>query len=325
MTADHPTPQPSGRARLQRVLLAPVGAVAVLLALTAATVWPGTSGAEYGVDCLAVGAHVDDGGEDERLATFADTDDRMGPLTMRRSFDERLPSSFAESDATDDASAGLHSFVSWKPPRGDHAGAARGEYDDEVAAWARSVPRTGVYATAFHEPENDMTGPEFVALQRHLYEVVKGANDSIRWGPVYMSYWWDPAEPSHYIGDPAAWWPGEEYADFTGLDWYGAEPRPMTTSPNFLHWYGFMVQTGEPIVIPEYGQYVLPPGERPHLRLQLERAAAIRADAAWIREHPRVRVWLYWQDTGHQGDWSMTDDASQRAWRAAARSGCAAD
>jgi hypothetical protein len=276
----------------------------------------------YGVDCLAVGAHVDAGVGPHRLDTFLAAREYLGPLTMRRSFDARLPASFAESDAADDAAAGLRSFVSWKPPNGDHAGAARGEYDEEVSAWARSVPRTGVYATAFHEPENDMTAEEFVAMQRHLYPVVKEANDTIQWGPVYMSYWWNPAETEHYVGDPQAWWPGVEYADFVGLDWYGAEPRPMVTSPEFLHWYAVMEPTGLPMVIPEYGQYVLPPGQVPDPTLHQKRAEAIEADAAWISEHPRVRIWLYWQDTGHQGDWSMTDEPSQRAWRAVARSGC---
>lgn len=96
----------------------------------------------------------------------------------------------------------------------------------------------------------------------------------------------------------------------------------MTSSPSFLHWYDVMLDTGEPMVIPEYGQYVLPAGERPDPDLQRARAEAIRADARWIADHPRVRIWLYWQDTGHQGDWAMTDELSQQAWSAAARTGC---
>ncbi|TQN37554.1 hypothetical protein FHU33_4209 [Blastococcus colisei] len=307
------------RPRASRRLVLPA---AVLVCALVGTAWWWEGRERYAVDCLAVGAHVDDLGRDDRLETFREVDRLMGPLTMRRSFDPALPPSFAESDAAGDAVAGLHSFVSWKPPDGDHAGAAQGRYDDEIAAWARSVPRTGVYATAYHEPENDMTAAEFVALQRHLYRVVKDANETIRWGPVYMSYWWDPAEPSHYVGDPQAWWPGAEFADFAGLDWYGADPRPMTTSPNFLHWYEAMRPTGEPMVIPEYGQYVLPEAERPDQARQRARAEAIRADAAWIAEHPEIRVWLYWQDTGHQGDWAMTDEGSQRAWAAAALAGC---
>lgn len=280
--------------------------------------------ADYAVECLAVGARVEsrDPGRSAQLEAFREADRSMGPLTMRRSFDRSLPSSFADSNAAGDAAAGLRSFVSWKPPDGDVRGAAKGRYDRQVTAWARSVPRSGVFATAFHEPENDMTAEEFVALHRHLYRVVKAANPTIRWGPVYMAYWWDPGQPGHYVGDPAAWWPGEDTADFVGLDWYAERPEPMTQSPSFRHWYAVMAPTDLPLLIVEYGQYVLAPGETSRPALERARAEAIRTDAAWIAAHAQVTGWLYWQGTGPAGDWAMRDEESLAAWRDVARSGC---
>ena len=223
-----------------------------------------------------------DGG---KLPLFLEADDAIGPLSIRRSFDTALPRSFGASAAAGDRDAGVRSFVSWKPPRGDFRGAADGRYDDQVRAWAESIP-AGVFATSFHEPENDMTGPEFVALQRHLYGVVKQVNPAIRWGPVYMAYWWDPAEPSHFIGDPAAWWPGEDYADFVGLDWYGPDPEPMTTSGSFRNWFQAMRPTGLPLFITEYGQYAVADGEQRDPAKERARAEAIRQDAAWIADAP---------------------------------------
>jgi hypothetical protein len=278
---------------------------------------------EYAVDCLAVGAHAE---QPETAASgvpaLVAAGRQIGPLTVHRTFDATLPADFSASAAAADPGADVHSFVSWKPPDGDFRGAAAGDYDDDVAAWARSVP-DGVFATAFHEPENDMTAAEFVALQRHLYEVVKDANDSIHWGPVYMAYWWDPGSSSHFVGDPAAWWPGDDHADFAGLDWYGADPEPMTSSADFTTWYATMHPTGVPLYITEYGQYAVPAGQQPDPALQRARAAAIRTDAAWLRAHPAIRMWIYWDDTGPRGDWRLTDAASQRAWRDVARSGCA--
>ncbi len=275
--------------------------------------------------CLTVGAWVpgpEDPGE-QPLARFAQVDQEIGPLTMRRSFDSTLPSSFATSAAGDDPAAGLRSFVSWKPPGGDHRGAAAGRYDQQIARWARSVPATGVFATAFHEPENDMTAEEFVSFQRHVYGVVKNANPTIHWGPVYMAYWWDPAEPDHYVGDPNAWWPGAEFADFVGLDWYGNDPQPMTTSATFRHWHDAMAPTGLPLVIAEYGQAVGRRGQDPDPDRERARALAILEDAEWIAEHPQIVGWLYWQGFGHRGtDWRLTDRASQVAWRAAASRTC---
>jgi|1186.fasta_scaffold30801_1 hypothetical protein len=330
-------PGPPGvrsRSRLVWVLLAL--ALALVLAVVVALVLrPGapphpsraanptsypTPSDSYAVDCLAVGAAVS-GGETD-VARFERSQQQLGTLTIRRSFDPSLPSSFRTSAAAGDQAAGLHSFVSWKPPNGDHAGAAAGRYDKQIAGWARSVPHTGVFATAWHEPENDMTADQYVAFERHVYTVVKKANPTIRFGPVYMAFRWDPTQTGHFVGDPTAWWPGDGYADFAGLDWYGPDPQPMTTSNSFQLWYKSMYPTGVPLYITEYGQGVQRRGAGDDPGKDAARASAIRADASWIAAHPRIRMWMYWQSTGAQGDWRLKDPASQAAWRAVADSGC---
>jgi hypothetical protein len=329
-------PRPGARRRwplvLAAVAAAVVLAVVVVVAVRASAPKPSpvSRGANpssypapssgYAVDCLAVGAAVA-GGETD-VARFQRTSDQMGPLTIRRSFDPTLPRTFAQSAAAGDQAAGLHSFVSWKPPHGDHAGAAAGKYDAQITAWARSVPRTGVFATAWHEPENDMTADEYVAFERHVYSVVKAANPTIRFGPVYMAYRWDPSESAHYVGDPAAWWPGDGYADFTGIDWYGPEPTPMTQSASFRNWYRTMAPTGVPLYVTEYGQGVQKAGQGADPAEDDARVAAMRADATWIAGHPKIRMWMYWQATGAQGDWRLKDAASQQEWRSIAETGC---
>ena len=100
---------------------------------------------EYGVACLAVGAwseftHPSHTSAARRLPRPPTS--VIGPLTIRRSFDGSLPVDFDSSAAGRDAAAGLHSFVSWKPPGGDHRGVAAGRYDRRIATWARSVPAT---------------------------------------------------------------------------------------------------------------------------------------------------------------------------------------
>ena len=137
-----------------------------------------------------------------------------------------------------------------------------------------------------------------------------------------MAYWWDPTEPDHYVGSPADWWPGDGFADFVGVDWYGEEPTPMTTSRSFQHWYTTMVPTGLPLFVVEYGQYQLGPGEARDPVAERLRAEAIRTDAAWIRTHPRITMWLYWQAPGPAGEWQLRDPGSQRAWQAVAAAVC---
>jgi len=261
------------------------------------------------------------GGIDNSIEVFNDSNADIGPLVYRRSFDSSLPTSFQTSAARDDAATGYRSFVSWKPPNGDYGGAAQGRYDTQVIAWAKSVPNTGVYATSFHEPENDMTGPQFVALQQHLYTVVKAANPSIRWGPVYMAYWWE-AGSGHYIGDKDAWWPGSNYADFTAIDVYSpTAARPLETHPGFSVWYDYMRGKGVPMLISEYGQYVVPPGQVADPQKLADRAAIIRQDAAWLAAEGTISMWLYWDAMGDKGDWRLNDPQTQQAWREIAQAG----
>jgi hypothetical protein len=138
-----------------------------------------------------------------------------------------------------------------------------------------------------------------------------------------MAYWWDPAQPSHYVGHPDAWWPGNGYADFAGIDWYGPEPTPMTTSPSFRVWYRTMALRGVPLYITEYGQGVQKAGQQAaDPATNAARVQALRADATWIAHHPKIRMWMYWQATGAQGDWRLKDAGSQAEWRRIAASGC---
>jgi hypothetical protein len=327
-----PGERPLSWSRAKLVVLALAAVATTVSAVGGHAVRPGGSAASnasnasgYAKTCLAVGAavNVPGGADAPGTSSFAEAQDQLGRLTIRRSFDPTLPSSFQDSAAADDERLGVRSFVSWKAPGGDARGVIEGRYDQQITAWAESVPRTGVFATSIHEPEDNLSAQEFVDYQRHVYPLVKAANPTIRWGPVYNAYWWDPRQPDHYIGDPAAWWPGDQYADFSGLDWYGADPQPMTNSPSFHHWYDFMAGTGKPLYITEYGQYVLQPGETPKPRLEKARAVAIRQDATWIARHPQLAMWIYWQGLGPRGDWRMHDPASEKAWRQVADQGCA--
>ncbi len=176
----------------------------------------------------------------------------------------------------------IRTFVSWKPPGGDFVGAAAADMQRCDHGVGEECAQDGVYATSFHEPENDMTAAQFVALQRRLYTVVKAANPTIQWGPVYMTYWWNPAAKSHYVGNPDAWWPGNEYADFTAADTYDSTPTRLEQDPEFRGWYDYMVSKGKPMLIADTTPYVVPPGGAQDPAQQARRAEVIAADAVWI-------------------------------------------
>jgi len=256
------------------------------------------------------------------LSAFATANAAIGPLRYRRCFDVTLPATFAASCAGGDAAAGFHSFVSWKPPGLDAIGAAAGKYDAQITAWAKSVPLSiGLYATVWHEPENDMVGSTYAAMFNHVYAVVKAANPTITFGVVHMTYWWDPAS-THYAPGGAASWVVKQ-TDFVAADDYRAKPQLMSTDPQWLGWLKFAntYYPTKPLVISEWGDYAVKPGTTPDPTQQAIRARDIPQDEAYLLGMHRFTMWLAWYATGAQGDWRETDTASRDAWRLVASHG----
>ena len=261
---------------------------------------------------------------DRSLPVFIEGDKVLGPLRYRRCFDESLPATFQVSCARDDWSHGYRSFVSWKPPAKDFLGAAAGRYDAQITDWARSVPPgIGLYATVWHEPEEDMTGQQFVAMFQHVYAVVKAANPSITFGPVHMAYRWHEGSNHYAPGGPDAWWVWSRYADFVAVDAYSPNPTSLRDQPGFKGWLNFVNRKAptKPLVVAEYGQYVVAPvGTPPDAAKQAARARIIPIDESYLRSM-RFTMWLVWHGAGPKGDWRLTDPGSQAAWRTVAANG----
>lgn len=266
---------------------------------------------------------------DHSLAVFDEANRVLGPLRYRRCFNETLPASFQESCAKDDWSHGYRSFVSWKPPHLDHAGAAAGVYDAQVRSWAKSVPTSiGLYATVWHEPENDLTGPQYVAMYQHIYSVVKAANPSITFGPVYMAYRWQEGTDHYAEGGPNAWWVWDRYADFAAVDAYSRNPTTLKSNPKFQGWLNFINAKAptKPLVVAEYGQCSNSPDNPCTAEEKAVRARIIPMDEAYLRSM-RFTMWLVWHGVGKQVDpvedldWRLTDPEAQGAWRTVASHG----
>lgn len=72
-----------------------------------------------------------------------------------------------------------------------------------------------VYLTVWHEPENDMTGPQFVDIYNQCYSTLKPQCPRLKFGPVAMAYQWVPGRA---VANPTDWLPTQ--ADFYGVDVY---------------------------------------------------------------------------------------------------------
>jgi hypothetical protein len=173
--------------------------------------------------------------------------------TIRRSFSSTLPANFSSHSAAGDAAVGANSMLSVKPPGNDWTGMAAGAYDSLITSFCASCP-DGVYVILFHEPEDDMTGPEFVAMFDQFYQVGKTANPDIKIGYAAMEYQWD-LRFSQKAANPDDWMPQD--IDFLGIDVYaedwkaGHPPIAVQNLQGFSRWYAWAASKGIPLVITE--------------------------------------------------------------------------
>ncbi len=267
---------------------------------------------------LWVGATVTDGSGNNDIANFMAANAVIGPLRMRRSFVTpqpvaTFPTDIASTEAGDDVVAGLHPFLSCK---GDVAGIANGDYDGVITQLLQTFPSDRqCWFTMWHEPENDMTGAQFVAMFQRMYAVAKAANPAVLVGPIYGIFKWAAGKPE--TATPDDWWVGSGSCDFMAIDaywntWRGPTPQPLSNDPYFLRWHNWASTKSKPLYVTERG--VLPAGAA--------RASVLLADETWIKANG-YELFMYWDAIGAGNvDWRLDGDAdSEAAWQQIASRG----
>ncbi|NMO54063.1 hypothetical protein HH310_23125 [Actinoplanes sp. TBRC 11911] len=227
-----------------RSLLVVVAVVLVAAALPAP--------ARASLPTLAVGATTsasDTVGSGNTCAGFLDERTHLGNLGIRRVFASagQLPPADALTCHNTYGGTLWYSFKTTCTP----TAVASGGCDTQIQNIAAAMP-AGSYLTYHHEPENDMTGVQFVAAFQHVYQVAKAANAAVNIVPIYMSYQWRPGS-THVTNNGTGgddeiqdWIVPAAYADAYGLDLYwqastrGSEPDdPVSVSadPRMIRWY----------------------------------------------------------------------------------------
>jgi len=214
-------------------------------------------------------------------------------MKVDRVFNSNLPTSYASSAGKDDAASGNVSFLSVKPPGGDPAAIAAGTHDAEIRSLASSMP-AGTYLTMYHEPEDNMTGAQFVAMFKRFYSVAKAANAGVTIGYVAMAYQWRPGSAS--TATPDDWFPGASSTDFLAVDAYDSGwsgEHSLDVQPDFQRWYGWAKTKGKPLIIAEYGVEDVSTGGFS----DSVRAGIIQRSMDWVWTQPQIRMVLYWNGT----------------------------
>jgi len=276
---------------------------------------PTLAGAGMWIGGFANGDAANWQAENERIAG--------GKMRVRRSFNPKIPATWAASAAGQDAATGIISFHSIRPPDlpgggQDMQGVIDGVYDSDITGWAKGAPRTGpVFGTMSHEPEapdKRLNGKLFVAGFRHFYQLAKAANPNIQLAPVHMSFQWQAG--SRVTAKPDEWWVGSEYCDFIGVDDYNKATATgrstVADDPEFQRWYDWAKGKGKPLAVAEYGRM-----ENPDDPQALPRE--LKSAESWLLDHNFI-MWLFWNGTGSQADWTMKA-ATADPWSAIAARG----
>jgi hypothetical protein len=273
--------------------------IVVAVVLVAAS---GPAPAQAGLPTLAVGATTsasDTVGSGNTCAGFLDERTHLGNLGVRRVFASagQLPPADALTCHSSSGATLWYSFKTSCTPVAVAAGAC----DTQIQNIAAAMPADS-YLTYNHEPENDMTGVQFVAAFQHVYSVAKTANPDVNVVPIYMSYQWRPGS-SHVTNNGTGgddeiqdWIVPAAYADAYGLDLYwqastrGSEPdNPVSVSadPRMIRWYNAFSGLGEPLTLPEWGI-------DDDQGTRASRGPAIRASRTWLTSH-NFHIISYWQ------------------------------
>ena len=272
-------------------------ATAVVLVATAAP-----APARAVLPALTVGATTsanDVVGSGNTCAGFLDERTHLGDLGIRRVFASagQLPPADAVNCHTAYGATLWYSFKTSCTP----VVVAAGGCDTEVRNIAAAMP-AGSLLTYYHEPEDDMTGTQFVAAFVRVYAVAKAVNAAIDVVPIYMSYQWRTGSPGvtgngtggdreiqDWIVPPAS-------ADAYGLDLYwqastrGSEPDdPISVGndPRMIRWYNAFAGRGRPLTLPEWGI-------DDDQGVRAARGPAIRASRTWLTARD-FRIVNYWQ------------------------------
>ena len=275
----------------------PIAAAAALVT-AAGPVTP----ASAALPTLGVGATtsaLDTVGSGNTCAGFLDERTHLGNLGVRRVFASagQLPPADAVTCHTTYGAKLWFSFKTSCLP----TVVATGGCDTEIANIASAMP-AGSILTYFHEPENDMTGTQFVAAFTRAYQVAKAVNGAIDMVPVHMSYQWRPGSSrvtnngtggDYEIRD---WIVAPQYADAYAYDLYwqastrGSEPdNPVSvgSDPRMTRWYNAVAGQGRPLALAEWGI-------DDDQGVRASRGPAIRASRTWLTAR-NFRIVNYWQ------------------------------
>ncbi|OGG04829.1 hypothetical protein A2Z33_05985 [Candidatus Gottesmanbacteria bacterium RBG_16_52_11] len=193
---------------------------------------------------------------------------------------------------------------------------AAGTFDPYIREYAQSVRRYGkpVMIRFAHEMNGNWypwggtfnTPAEYVLAWRRVHEIFGSA------GATNVTWVWSPNEIYTESRVPLAdkidaFYPGDDYVDWVGLsafNWAGYYKSNVWRDPEMIYTrtVSALARYGKPIMISETGSA--------GIRGRPERKAAwIRSLGTYLKGHPEVKAFVWFNASDNGIDWTVTDTA----------------
>jgi mannan endo-1,4-beta-mannosidase len=219
-------------------------------------------------------------------------------ITVYESFDD----AFAASEARKIYQYGALPIIRWEPFKQGLADIAAGRFDSYLTEFATSVKKTNVpiALTVAHEMNGQWypwgtqknKPADFVAAWRHIHDLFK------RTGATNVIWTWTPNVINYLRNAPLkAFWPGDAYVDWLGIDGYfthkGDQSFQKLFGPTITAMRKF---SSKPVLIVETGSE---PGSM--------RAQAVRDLFSSIAADKNIVGFVYFNQRG-SANWMIDDD-----------------
>ena len=213
-----------------------------------------------------------------------------------------------------DLQTGRIPMISWNGKNVQTTDIAAGRYDSMIKQRARATKALGqpVLLRWFWEMDGNKkaafagTPDQYIAAWRHIVTVFRAEGaDNVRWV-------WCPNASAFNDGTAQAFYPGDDFVDWTCADGYNWAPgRPgddyRSFQDIFAGFYGWARLQKKPIMVGEFGVQERKPGEKAQWILAARDAVK--------HDFPLMRAVVYF-DSNKDYDWSLTtSDSAVEAFR----------
>ena len=176
----------------------------------------------------------------------------LGHLSYVRCFDSTIKSDPATAAFTRFKGVKVH--YSLKPINNDHAGFAAGNQSAAFKKVVSALPK-GARLSVWHEPEDDMTGAQFLALTKRARDDLKAVRPDVELVYAAMAYQYETNSKGN-LTNVAPWVEAAKLCDSVSIDVYAPfnDYVPMEQDGGFITWKTkLVIPSGKPWGVTERG------------------------------------------------------------------------